>query len=754
MRHLVRELRDNRAFGWIVRVADRIWWWRTIRRSMLVDTGFYAAQLGLRSIPADLAILHYVSRGFRRGLSVNPLFDEVTAGGHLPEVFRVPAMYAYLLSDRTTVPIHPLWDAPAFARSVNSDSGALEYVWAHPETEIVLQSGFSERRVSVAELREIGRRDIKLWRRPDRADSDYSSGQPHATTLLRVVQKRDRRYGLKLAQAARFAGRDDVSVVLAVVSPDASQWSIARLLSTFTSVRVLGYRADAAWESMVRRALADHPSDVFVVLDARAEFDDADVDALLASAQGGRAASPVQRSMEGSIATAGAAWIVGHARPYRLLEEHPVEDLAAWGEDEVSVPMLTGRTLAIPTAALHNAIQRAAAGGDSAEAWTDAARREGVQSVVLPRVSVVLEEPEYAFRRAGRDQLAQPLSPRSDEPRVRELLAACSFEIEAWTGPPTSRPTPRLRWTPPAPDAQRWAIKICAPPGRAGAVWGDTHFALGLARALRRQGHHVVIDAFGASRRRSAYLDSVSVVIRGPYAIDPPDTGVRIEWIISHPDEIDAREIGRFDHVFAASRRWSAQASRRFGTQIEPLLECTDVDQFHPRGLPRGNDIVFVGTARGVARPSVVAPLAAGVPVKVYGPDWRPFIPVSAVVALTIPNTELPARYETASIVLNDQWPAMREHGFIAMRPFDAVAVGGRVISEDVDEIEELFRGAVVAYRDAEHLVELLRTDPATIFPSEQELHEISAYVREHHSFDARARALMAAVTRSDPRSS
>lgn len=752
MRHLVRELRENRAFGWIIRAADRIWWWRIIRRSRLVDAGFYAAQLGLRSLPADLAILHYVSRGFRRGLSINPLFDEVTAGGHLPEVFRVPAMYAYLLSDRTTVPIHPLWDAPAFARSVKSESGALEHVWAHPETEIVLRSGSFERRVSVTELRQIQRRDIGLWRRPDRADSDYSSRQPSATTLLRVVQKRDRRYGLKLAQAARFARRDDVSVVVAVVSPDASQWSIARLLSTFTSVRVLGYRSDASWTPIVRRVVADHPSEVFVALDARAEFDDADIDALLASARGGRAVSPVQRSADGSIATAGAAWIAGHARPYRLLEEHPVEDLAAWGEDAVSVPMLTGRTLAIPTAALQASFQRAA-GGDSTEAWTDVARRDGVQSVVLPHVRVVLEEPEYAFRRAGSDNLAQQVSLRSDEPRIQELLAACSFEIEAWTGAATSRPTPRLRWIPPEPDAQRWAIKICAPPGRAGAVWGDTHFALGLARALRRQGHQVVIDAFGASRRKSAYLDSVSVVIRGPYAIDPPDTGVRIEWIISHPDEITTREIGRFDHVFAASRRWSERASRRFGTQIEPLLECTDVDQFHPRGLPRGNDIVFVGTARGVPRPSVVAPLAAGVPVKVYGPDWRPFIPTSAVVAQSIPNTELPARYETASIVLNDQWPAMREHGFIAMRPFDAVAVGGRVISEDVDEIEELFRGAVVAYRDPEHLVELLRADPAMIFPSEQELHEIAAYVREHHSFDARARALMAAVARTGTRS-
>ena len=288
--------------------------------------------------------------------------------------------------------------------------------------------------------------------------------------------------------------------------------------------------------------------------------------------------------------------------------------------------------------------------------------------------------------------------------------------------------------------------QICAPAGRQGAVWGDTHFAQGLAAALRRRGQYVVIDAFDARARPTSYLDDVSIVVRGPYRIDPPTNGISLEWIISHPDQITRDELLRFDAVFAASERWPEKIRRQWGIDVATLLEATDVDLFHPRGLPRTDDIVFVGTARGIPRPSVVEPLRAGVPVKVYGPDWRPFIAASAIEATSLPNSDLSARYETASIVLNDQWPAMRREGFIAMRPFDVVAAGVRVVSERVDGIEKIFGGALVAYDTSEELVEILRREPGDLFPSDEELRTISSRIRREHSFDARADRLLEVV--------
>ncbi len=292
----------------------------------------------------------------------------------------------------------------------------------------------------------------------------------------------------------------------------------------------------------------------------------------------------------------------------------------------------------------------------------------------------------------------------------------------------------------------RWAIKTAAPAGPAGEAWGDTHFARGIADALRRLGQEVVIDSYAARRRPSRYLDDVVVALRGPEPIEPQAGATSLMWIISHPDQIDAAEIGGFDVVFAGSRSWAASASERLGRHIEPLLQCTDARRFRPRGVARTEDLVFVGTARGIPRPSIIEPLRAGIPVSVYGPDWRGWIPASAIVAAGVPNAELPALYESAGAVLNDHWPAMQRNGFISNRLYDVVAAGGRAISDSVTGIGEIFSGAVRTYDSVPELLALLQHDLDDIFPEENELATIAARIRHEHSFDARARTLLDAA--------
>jgi len=132
--------------------------------------------------------------------------------------------------------------------------------------------------------------------------------------------------------------------------------------------------------------------------------------------------------------------------------------------------------------------------------------------------------------------------------------------------------------------------------------------------------------------------------------------------------------------------------------------------------------------------------------VEVYGPDWRAFIPASSIVATSLPHSELPGLYESAAVVLNDHWPAMQRAGFIANRPFDVVAAGGRVISDHVDGIDELFEGAVRSWRSVPELIDMLSSDLDAVFPSERTLREISDKVRAEHSFDARAMSLLDAA--------
>lgn len=301
---------------------------------------------------------------------------------------------------------------------------------------------------------------------------------------------------------------------------------------------------------------------------------------------------------------------------------------------------------------------------------------------------------------------------------------------------PSGESVPRLRW----------AIKTSAPAGATSESWGDTHFARALARALERAGQYAAVDALPAAKRLTSALDDVVLVLRGPHRVDAPPAEQRLLWIISHPDEVTASEIEGFDCVFAASERWAEVASSRFGSHIRPLLQCTDPGRFHPVGLPRSADLAFVGTARGIARPSVIVPIRAGAQVSVYGPDWRGYIPASAVAGTHVANAALPALYESAGAVLNDHWPAMKREGFVSNRLFDVIACGGRAISDEVDGIDELFGGAVRTYASAEDLRELVSRPLDGIFPSDPELEAISHRVREQHSFDNRARQLLDAV--------
>jgi hypothetical protein len=220
--------------------------------------------------------------------------------------------------------------------------------------------------------------------------------------------------------------------------------------------------------------------------------------------------------------------------------------------------------------------------------------------------------------------------------------------------------------------------------------------------------------------------------------------------VISHPDEITRADVRGFDRVFAASAPWAREAGAELGVDITPLLQCTDATRFHPTGRPRGDNILFVGTARGILRPSVVEPIRAGIPVTVIGPDWRGWIPASHIRATGVANDELPALYESAGVVLNDHWPAMQRRGFIGNRLFDVVAAGGRAISDRVEGIDALFGGAVATYDTVPELIDML-SDQDALFPDAAALTSASERIRAEHSFDARARTLLDAALRAVP---
>ena len=144
----------------------------------------------------------------------------------------------------------------------------------------------------------------------------------------------------------------------------------------------------------------------------------------------------------------------------------------------------------------------------------------------------------------------------------------------------------------------RWAIDTAATPGRWGDLWGDTHFAESLARALRRLGQQVTIDRRDTRERAGRAEDDVVRALRG-LEIGPPQPGaINLLWVISHPDDVTADEAGRYDAVFAAGPRWARQRADEWGIAITPLLQCTDVELCHPGRAEDGGSGGLTASAR------------------------------------------------------------------------------------------------------------------------------------------------------------
>lgn len=690
----------------VVEAVDRLWWARVISRADIVDPDLVRAQ-GFPT--ARSAVRAYVRGGFRRGVTLNPLLEERIVAAQFSDVGRVPALYAYVINDTTGIRTSVSWDAIAYADAhpeARADpAGPLGHAWRSARTTGRILWGSGERRrdlpwseVSACTLRALARR---------RETGGVPPLPPGTDVMVCTVGRDEPDLAYALEAATEFATQADAALIFSLEGPSANDWLACGQLALWID-HVLLVRAD---EGVLAGIRSGGNGGVLVVRGAGAEISAPDLAALAAEASTGPVA-PLWLGDDGTIASAGL--IVRRGRYAHLLASHPAEDAAPLGRT-IPVAALAGTTFAEPRATrvaetaprtLLSAVVRAPAadapGGDVRGADTD------VTSILAPGVL------------------------RLDE-RGRIRRVAADITLDDGTVVPSLR----------------WAIRTAAPAGRPGEYWGDTHFARGLADALRRLGQDVVIDAYAARHRPTRDLDDVMLALRGPEPIDPAPVGSRtrsILWIISHPDEMTARQVAGFDRVYAASTSWARDASARFGRPISPLLQCTDAFRFRPHGLPRTDDIVFVGTARGIARPSVVEPIRAGIPVRVYGPDWTGYIPASAIVRRSIANAAVPPLYESAAVVLNDHWPAMQRTGFISNRLYDVVAAGGRAISDDVPGIAETFGGAVQTYADTGELIERLRGDLDAQFPDADTLARISDDIRARHSFDARARELLDAA--------
>jgi hypothetical protein len=713
-----------------VRQLDRVWWASVILRAGIVDTAYVGAQLGHR-VSTLGAVLRYVARGYRRGLRLNPLFVDTAVGDHLPDAHRVPALYAYLIADPRGLAISPVWNAKSYLERhperAMERGGALGAVWRRRDAESMPVGARADAPGPPWSLLHSRVVEAARHARSDRSVS-MTGNRGEATREVEYILTFDADewdFDESIALAAELADDPTALVTIVQLSGRIEDWAQIVLLSAAAdnvrAIRVGTSDLASSWYE-----LAGGGNAATVVW--RGPNDDATtatLRALASTARDGAVVGPLWLDSDGTIAGAGST------SEGRLLAGHPREDADDLPDaPEVRPPALSGSTFAAPR---YLAFAASANAPDHAARVSLIANRQGVPVVLRTDLLVRARS------------TAPPPSLPAGLTGAGDLLRAAGW-VEAPTGP-----FPRLRRRPRTvelPDGNvvpvlRWALRTAVPVGPRGEWWGDIHFARALADGLRQLGQEVVVDAYPARHRPTRHLDDVTIALRGPEPISPSPHGVSILWVISHPDEIDASALSGFDLVYAASTPWAARSSEAWSRRIVPLLQCTDPRRFHPSGRARTSEIVFVGTARGIYRPSVVTPVRAGIPVRVFGPDWRGWIPASAIAGTGVANEDLPPLYEGAAVVLNDHWPSMQREGFIANRPYDVVAAGGRVISDHVQGIEDVFGGAVVTYRTPDELLALLRGDLDSIFPSPDRLADISRTIRERDSFEARARTLL-----------
>ena len=294
----------------------------------------------------------------------------------------------------------------------------------------------------------------------------------------------------------------------------------------------------------------------------------------------------------------------------------------------------------------------------------------------------------------------------------------------------------------------RVAIKHCAPPGAQGEKWGDPYFARQMGRAFAALGHEVLIDNRKSAERHSTYLDDVNIMIRGVTPLQPHPGAINVLWIISRPERVQAEELVGFDLVYAASPQWAARATERFGREVRVLLQATDIHQFSLQGGSHSNppEALFVGNHRWeYNRPAVEGLLLAKdhVDIGIYGAGWgREGISSPILRGDFVANKDLPTLYRSTKVVLNDHFPTMRDNGFINNRFFDALATGTPVLSDVVPGALEIFGDRVAWYENASEIPEIVGNLVAEPWSLERRI-EVSEWIRDNHSFDARAKVVL-----------
>lgn len=291
-------------------------------------------------------------------------------------------------------------------------------------------------------------------------------------------------------------------------------------------------------------------------------------------------------------------------------------------------------------------------------------------------------------------------------------------------------------------------ITVASPSAKVAEHWGDWHLAEGLARALGRSGHRARVQTLADADSDASRLADLHLVLRGLARVPRVDGQRHALWIISHPEDLDPEEIDAADVVFVASEAYAQALRAQTSTPVVVLLQATDPDRFKPvPPVPRHvHPLTVVGRSRDVLRPMVRDAVSIGLRPAIYGSGWTGLVDPELIIADHVANSDLPAVYSSAGVVLNDHWGTMRRWGFVSNRVFDVLACGTPLASDHMPEITELFGDLVPTWETPEELGEVVAALQADPDPARSRAARAREIVLQGHTFDHRAAVLLAAL--------
>jgi glycosyl transferase family 2/glycosyl transferase family 1 len=736
--------------------------------SPFFDAGWYAEISGCDPDPVKAA-RHYLRHGSRSGAWPHPLFSPAFAVRHRPSLAEgADPLLNYLRHRAFDVPTHPLFKPAAYVRQYPAAAlhpyGPLGHYIEMGAAEGLAPNGWY--RATGSEPRGLvdwvvaRRREWAASHRADSAAVDWpaladAEGSDDVVTVVVRSGRNWRRTAGCLASVVR-AGAPQGRVLDCLLVDDSSEALSSQVLSSLAArhanVRIVHQRAGMGFCASVNRALQGTIGSKVVLLDAAVDVRDGWLDPLLARLDQPDvlAAQSLLISPTGTVHGAGVAFPRDRRLPYHFLHGFPVEDADALADAPFAGLSRSALALRLrDLVAVRGLDPGFREGLEDVDLCLRLAQMRGGRFVLEPRSRVTYTRTVTTAELAGRPALDRLLArwkgqvPRDEE----QLWRSAGFSLpdvlgEATPGHAVNRAPVHV--TEDAPRL-RWALKVAAPAGAHGELWGDMHFARRLAVALRDLGQQVVIDHPTAFARHSARLDDVNLSLRGLASFRPVPGAVNLLWVISHPELLTRQEVLSYDRVLAASESWSRNMSRRWHIAIRPLLQATDPGLFHPeRARPdSGERLLFVGGSRRQYRRMVRHSVEGNLPLAVYGSGWEDFIPPHHIKAQSVPNSDVGRMYASAGVVLNDHWDDMRAEGFLSNRLFDAVASGARVVTDDVAGLARLFGQSVQVARNVRTLRDLVHGDLDGTFGTYDQRRRAAERVHREHSFLVRAQALL-----------